>query len=618
MTTTQSEPKADLEAARATRPAISVVFRCRGEDLFGMLHPADTPTAGGLGVVLCNPLGYEAMCAHRCYRHLADRLAARGLPAFRFDYPGTGDSAGCDVDPDRLEAWCHGVRAAIDTLRELAGVKTVALFGMRFGAAIAVRVGAERRDVSALALWAPCVSGRAYVRELRAFRLIKERQSRVAPLYRPGGDEEVAGFLFAAETIAALSSVDLLRSVVRPSANALIVPRDDLPGGEDRLAGHLASLGAEVVVSDVAGYGAMMRDPQESVVPSTALDTIADWLAVRAFLEPPADAAAACPTARLAAAGRSGRRIVEEPIRFGDADRLFGILTGPEPRSRKPSTDSPPLIFLNVGANHHVGPNRMYVSMARDLAAMGHSVFRFDVAGLGESLTAPGARENRLYSKDSVGDVKEAMNLLERELGARKFVLLGLCSGAYLAFHTAIEDARVTGQVLLNPQTFEWKEGDSLELSVRRSFLSTRYYARSLVQPGVWVRVLRGDVNVRGIAGVLRQRFTARATAGLGAILAQARGREAPRSEVEQAFVTMSDRGAQTLLVFSSNDGGLDMIEKHLGTGARRMRSRKNFRLEIVEGADHTFTPMASRERLYEIVTAFVTERFSPRAQHPT
>ena len=30
-----------------------------------------------------------------------------------------------------------------------------------------------------------------------------------------------------------------------------------------------------------------------------------------------------------------------------------------------------------------------------------------------------------------------------------------LCSGAYMAFHTGLEDSRVVAQVMLNPQTFE-------------------------------------------------------------------------------------------------------------------------------------------------------------------
>jgi pimeloyl-ACP methyl ester carboxylesterase len=194
--------------------------------------------------------------------------------------------------------------------------------------------------------------------------------------------------------------------------------------------------------------------------------------------------------------------------------------------------------------------------------------------------------------------------------GTNRFVLVGLCSGAYLAFHTAVEDPRVVGQVLLNPQTFHWKEGDSLELSVRRSFLSTRYYARAVFDPDVWLRTLRGDVNVRGVAHALRGRLIERLKASVLNARALLAGNAAPRSEVERAFVMLSDRGVESFLVFSFSDGGLDMIEQHLGSDARRMRGRRNFELTVVEGADHTFTPLPSQEAVHRLIVRHVTSRF--------
>jgi alpha/beta superfamily hydrolase len=69
----------------------------------GWLHRGVGPSSSG--VVICNPFGFEVICAHRTLRHLADSLAGAGLPTLRFDYDGTGDSAGDDRDPKRLEAW---------------------------------------------------------------------------------------------------------------------------------------------------------------------------------------------------------------------------------------------------------------------------------------------------------------------------------------------------------------------------------------------------------------------------------------------------------------------------------------------------------------------------------
>jgi len=103
--------------------------------------------------------------------------------------------------------------------------------------------------------------------------------------------------------------------------------------------------------------------------------------------------------------------------------------------------------MLNVGTNYHVGPNRMYVTMARAWTQQGISFFRFDLGGIGDSAVADTYADTLLYSEHSVRDVKAAMDALSERRGIRRFVVMGLCSGAYVAFQTALADPRVVGQV---------------------------------------------------------------------------------------------------------------------------------------------------------------------------
>jgi len=596
------------EPGRAS--AQPIVFGPPERPLFGFCHAREGPSTRSLAVVLCNPLGYEAMSVHRTYRHLAERLAKRGFLALRFDYDGTGDSSGSSDDPGRVRAWLDSIGAAADEACDRAGTRQLALFGVRFGATLAAQAAAERGDVECLIPWAPVVSGRAHVRELRAFRLIKPVKAAAPRTAQPtDGSEEIAGYSFSRETLTDMAALDLLARHERVARRALVLPRNERAAEETRLVEHLKARGTDARLGHDTGYGSMMRDdPYETVVPFATLDGIVDWLSEERYserrLSPPVRPARQV----LSVAARPGRiGVVETPLVFGDAQRLFGIITEPEGSLRN---DRPAVCFLNVGGNHHVGPHRMNVDFARQLASLGYLTFRFDVAGLGESRAPPGTRENRIYAKDSVADVQSAMSLLGQTRNVSRFVLVGLCSGAYLAFHTTAEDARVAGQVLLSSYAFEWKEGDSVTPTERKPYDSTRTYVHALLDYQVWLRALQGEVDIRGIAGILLERLQTKIDSELPFLTARLRGQRRHQNDVERAFNEMCDRGVQSLLVSSFSDGGLDMITRYLGNDARKMHGRKEFALEIPTGADHTFSSIASQRILSGILTRYLSRHF--------
>jgi alpha-beta hydrolase superfamily lysophospholipase len=573
-------------------------------------HARDGASTRGLAVVLCNPLGYEGMSVHRTYRHLAERLAHRGFFALRFDYDGTGNSAGRSDDPGRVRAWLDSIKAAVDEARSLSGVHQVALFGIRFGATLAAQAAAEQGDIECLIQWAPIVSGRVYTRELRALRMLNATK---IPAPQPvDGGEDVAGYFLSSETLADLSALDLLSTANPGARRALVLPRNERAFDETRLVEHLNARGTDARLCQDASYGRMMRDdPYETVVPIATLDVIADWLCEVRYSDGRAVGATTPARHALALPARRDEvGVVETPLLFGrrDDQRLFGVLT--EPSVPVHADRRPVLLFLNVGANHHVGPHRMNVDFARHFASLGYLSFRFDVAGLGESPASPGTSENRIYTRDSIADVQSAMTLLGERRNAKRFVLIGLCSGAYLAFHTTVEDKRVASQILLSSYAFEWQEGDSVTPTERKPYNSTRSYARALFDHRVWVRALRGEVNIHGITRILVERLQTQVAAELPYLMARLRGQSAPRNDIERAFHAICDRGIPSLLLFSFNDGGLDMIARYLGNDARRMRGRKEFVLEIADGTDHTFTSLESQRMLSEALTGYVTRHF--------
>src|SRR3954465_3034524 len=95
---------------------IPMQFGAREAPLFGWYHPP-VGARRGCGVLVCGPIGDEATRAHRPLRHLAERLAAEGFPVLRFDYRGTGDSSGDEMQPGLVKGWLDDVALAADELR---------------------------------------------------------------------------------------------------------------------------------------------------------------------------------------------------------------------------------------------------------------------------------------------------------------------------------------------------------------------------------------------------------------------------------------------------------------------------------------------------------------------
>lgn len=136
------------------------------DGLFGMFHaPA---TRARRGVLMCPPLGQELIRTHRLYRQLAQALAAQGLAVLRFDYHGTGDSAGSSTEVDWQRCVGDAVTAAGE-LRSRAGVDDIVVFGTRLGGSIAL-AAADRARAGEVIAWDPVVDGDDYVAALDAMQ----------------------------------------------------------------------------------------------------------------------------------------------------------------------------------------------------------------------------------------------------------------------------------------------------------------------------------------------------------------------------------------------------------------------------------------------------------------
>jgi uncharacterized protein len=136
-------------------------------ELFGCYYPARP--ALPVAVLVCPALLGEHVQQFRLLHLLAHQLAANGMPTLRFDWFGTGDSAG-DLADTSTDRWIEDLATAASWLVRQSRCERLVLVGFRVGATLAGRyattpAGVER--VAALALWDPVVDGAEHLAQLR-------------------------------------------------------------------------------------------------------------------------------------------------------------------------------------------------------------------------------------------------------------------------------------------------------------------------------------------------------------------------------------------------------------------------------------------------------------------
>ena len=586
---TLTEKNRPAQAANAASPVRREATYVDGaHPIFGWLHHAEAPSARDCVAVVCAPLGHEYTRAHRSLRHLADRLARSGIPAVRFDYHGIGDSPGSDLDPDRLAAWLASVKSAIERARLWSGRRRVCLIGVRLGATLAALVASEMA-IDLLVLWNPVVRARGYLRELQAIAMSAERVACDIE-----GALESAGFVMTAQTLESLRKIDL--TTLRPKAGrVLLLDRDDL-APDTSLREHLESCRIPTDAMRTSGWSGMMAEHQFTVVPDAALDAIVAWVEkgsdyfskTKSNLTPfhshstkfefqPEEGAAA--------------RIEERPCRLGADGHLFGILTHPAVAQQRPA-----IVLFNAGAVHHVGPNRIYVTIARNLAAMGFPCLRFDLEGIGDSVRRSPGRENHPYPETALADAGAAIAHLRETCGYRSFVAMGLCSGAHTAFHAglALEHDALREVILINPLTFYWAEGMSLETT--RNFEDAVAYKRSMRDPQRWLKLLRGGVNVRRLLQVIVAQTKTKMRSQLDALAEKFLPDGGPPLSRDLKKLVAMQRPVSFFI--AEGDPGRDILmagAKHTATIALKSGA---LCLEMIPGADHTFSQLKPRKHL--------------------
>jgi hypothetical protein len=257
-----------------------LLFGSAERQLFGWLHLPGDRQPRRTGVVLCAPFGQEYVLAHRALFGLAGRLAEAGFAALRFDWFGTGDSAG-ELTEASVEAWKQDLKVAVATLRARVRCDDVALVGMRLGGSLALLAGAPP-EPAALVLWDPVIEGTAFLRELEVAHWRETHGAAPPPDPMPGPLTEASGFPVCDGLRDGLRAIDLKAAGLDPGVPLLLLEtaRGDArsEAGRAELVRAWQGRGHAVETLRFPGPAVWEEDEQRVLVPRAALDGAVRWL----------------------------------------------------------------------------------------------------------------------------------------------------------------------------------------------------------------------------------------------------------------------------------------------------------------------------------------------------
>ncbi len=253
-------------------------FGDAGEALYGCFHP-QTATKRKVAVVLCPPLGDEAIRIHRAYKQLALRLSRAGFPALRFDYFGWGDSVGEDKEAT-ISRWEEDIALAVEEVKKRSGVTQVVLIGLRLGTALALRVANRRQDVAGVVLWEPITNGEAYLREMDDAHQSRLSYFLTDPIHASGlaeGMTEVLGFLLSATMRSEIQQLNMFDFIQSSGYSYVLIIEKTTTEAVIHLRDYLQSCSFQVTyecLDDPAIWG---EDPDKALIPGQTLKAITTW-----------------------------------------------------------------------------------------------------------------------------------------------------------------------------------------------------------------------------------------------------------------------------------------------------------------------------------------------------
>ena len=268
------------------------------------------------------------------------------------------------------------------------------------------------------------------------------------------------------------------------------------------------------------------------------------------------------------------------------------------------------MLIVVGGPQYRAGSHRQFALLARDVAAAGVPVMRFDYRGMGDS-------EGVQRAFDTVDDdLRAAVDCFFTAVPSlRSIAIWGLCDGACAALFYSHTDARVDGLVLLNP----WIR---TEAGLARAQLK-HYYLRRLVDRKFWLKIASGHFafgpSLRSLADAVakvvapKARLDRNGTATEGTVDGgvDGGGATAAASLPQRMQHSFARFKGQVLLIISGRDlTAKEFLDTVAGSrGWKKILAAPRVTRHDLLTADHTFSTRAWRDQVSAWTRAWLQSR---------
>jgi len=270
----------------------------------------------------------------------------------------------------------------------------------------------------------------------------------------------------------------------------------------------------------------------------------------------------------------------ERFVQIGPSNSIFAIVTEPEVANE----DAPAIVLLNAGLMHRIGPFRINVRIARQVAQLGFTALRIDCSGKGDSPQRTDSESSRVAVRK---DLNVAFDYLQETSGCRRIIAIGLCSGADDAFDIAVNDERVCGVVLLDGYAYR-----TFKFYVLR-------YGPKLINPLAWIRLIG-----RSVKRLVRKDHADAMQDVFGMAFPS-------KADYERGLTKIVANGGSVLIVHSCGWSEYFNYPEQFDDAFPALSHNPAIAVHFNPRADHTYSLSSDRRQLIDLIVKWISDRYS-------